>query len=751
MKHTGFQKLFFSRTRRSTFIQYFLSYFVLFSVLLLGFYFILRNQVSEFYFEKLENEASAGLEQVAEVLNDDLASINHIQNAIGSNVELILFHHDNTPWNQYLAFQELDKYALGNRFIDSVVYLDKFQQTVLSTRRQVEYRDGIFYIYDEEDSVAFHMEEESQDAPYQLVYVSNGASDYLIYYPGGDTNSNYSVFFIINEQELAQIMKNALSEEIFSMVLLAPPDNRVVTGANLSALEPYFAVSTDETEDSHGNSIDLDKTEEAKTSLKISLHVQSGLFGDFSMAALISNEVLLTQMNTAFRNTYLALLLLGIIGMCVVVLGMRYTFLPLHKLTKAIVKSPNFRQGYVDQLNQAFSDTMTENQSLRAKTNKYRLAMQKSILSSIVSGSQFDTGDDLHSIDRFFDMEPDNHIVALQMKSMKTALPSGEIVRFFNESLPGTDSCIILEAQGNTAVFLLNYTGTEEHKDEALHVLMDDLFAQNGYYSAVSNGSASPLDIPFLYENALLASNYWEQAPVVSYNEISPETDVQSTHSYPYEKLEKLASLLKNQDFKAADLQLQELFHLVDSASSRGSSLPDFFVRCVLIDVLTTIVNSMNQMNIKFKVYRDLYFETLYLCRSCPYHEAEQQIKANAEKFLDVFENELANKSITSSQIRQMIEEQYTSPDFSISNIADSFDVSVAYVSYLFKNETGENVSDYVWNLRLEKAKDLLLTTDMSVDNISVSVGYVSTSSFRRKFKQDTGLTPSQFRTKAAS
>ena len=48
-------------------------------------------------------------------------------------------------------------------------------------------------------------------------------------------------------------------------------------------------------------------------------------------------------------------------------------------------------------------------------------------------------------------------------------------------------------------------------------------------------------------------------------------------------------------------------------------------------------------------------------------------------------------------------------------------------------------------------SKDLLLTTDMSVDNISVSVGYVSTSSFRRKFKQDTGLTPSQFRTKAAS
>lgn len=750
MKHTGLQKLFLYRTRRNTFIQYFLSYFILFSVLLLGFYFILRNQVSEFYFEKLENEASAELENVAEELDNDLASINHIQNAISSNVELILFHHDNTPWNQYLAFQELEKYALGNRFIDSIVYLDKLQQTVLSTRRYVEYREDIFYIYDEEDSIAFQMADEPLDAPYQLVYISNGTSDYLIYYPGTETGSNYSVFFIINQQELAQMMKSALSEEIVSIVLLAPPDNQIVTGANLAALEPYFVRQEDDSTDHPPGRIDIGHAAQDRTSLKISLHLQSGLYGDFSMAALVSNEVLLTQMNTAFRNTYFALLLLGIIGMCVVILGMRYTFLPLHKLTKTIVKSPNSRQGYVDQLNQAFSDTITENQSLRTKTNKYRLAMQKSILSSIVSDNQFEKPEDFHSIDRFFDMEPDNHIVALQVKSQKAALPSGEIMRFFNESLPGNDSCILLEDEGNTAVFLLNYTGTEEHKDEALHVLMDDLFAQNGYFSAASNGSSSPLDIPFLYENAILASNYWEQTPVVSYNEISSEAEIPGANSYPYDKLEKLASLLKNQDLQRAGLQLQELFHLVDSASSKGSSLPDFFVRCVLIDVLTTIVHSMNQMNIKFKVYRDLYFETLYFCRSCPYQEAAPQIKTNAEKFLQLFESELANKSITSSRIRQMIEEQYTSPDFSISNIADSFDVSVAYVSYLFKNETGENVSDYVWNLRLEKAKDLLLTTDMSVDNISISVGYVSTSSFRRKFKQDTGLTPSQFRTKSA-
>lgn len=620
MKHISFQKLFSHHARRNTFIQYFLSYFILFSVLLLGFYFILRNQVSDFYFEKLENQASSGLNKVSEELENDLASINHIQNAINSNVELILFHHDNTPWNQYRAFQELEKYALGNRFIDSIVYLDKQQHTVLSTRRYVEYHDGTFYIFDEAVSVPFLIEE-TDDSPYRLSYVSNGTSSYLIYYPGTGSSGNYSVLFIINMQELQQLMKNALSEEIVSMTLLAPPDNEIVTGANIAALEPFLSVNgTLNTETGANISRNPDK-DTAKTigiTTKISLYIQSGLYGGFSMAALISNQTFLAQMNTAFRNTYLALLLLSIIGMGAVVLGMRFTFLPLHKLTKSIVKSPDFHQGYVNQLNQAFSDTLTENKSLRAKISQYRLAMQKSILSSIVKERKLD----------------------------------------------GPDAC--------------------------------------------------------------------------------------ASHAYPYDKLESLASLLKNQDFRTAHAQLQELFRLVDSASAKGNSLPDFFVRCVLIDVLTTIVNSMNQMNIKFKVYRELYFETLYLCRGCPYQEAEKQIKNNTEKFLDLFEHELANKSLTSAQIRQMIRVQYTSPDFSISSIADSFDVSVAYVSYLFKSETGENVSDYVWNLRLEKAKELLLTTDMSVDNISVSVGYVSTSSFRRKFKQDTGVTPSQFRTKTA-
>ena len=67
-------------------------------------------------------------------------------------------------------------------------------------------------------------------------------------------------------------------------------------------------------------------------------------------------------------------------------------------------------------------------------------------------------------------------------------------------------------------------------------------------------------------------------------------------------------------------------------------------------------------------------------------------------------------------------------------------------MSYLFKKGFDVNFSEYLWNIRMEKAKELLSQTDMNIDQISVQVGYLNTSSFRRKFKQETGFTPSQYR-----
>ena len=122
------------------------------------------------------------------------------------------------------------------------------------------------------------------------------------------------------------------------------------------------------------------------------------------------------------------------------------------------------------------------------------------------------------------------------------------------------------------------------------------------------------------------------------------------------------------------------------------------------------------------------------------------EIEDNIRKLLDIYEQSLAEREEKSAPYRQVIEECYCDPNFSITVLAERFEVSVSHMSNLFKKETNMNFSDYLWMQRLNKAKELLCTTEMSVDEISVAVGYNSASGFRRKFRQETGLSPSQFR-----
>jgi len=63
-----------------------------------------------------------------------------------------------------------------------------------------------------------------------------------------------------------------------------------------------------------------------------------------------------------------------------------------------------------------------------------------------------------------------------------------------------------------------------------------------------------------------------------------------------------------------------------------------------------------------------------------------------------------------------------------------------------FKAATGSSLIEYLQNLRVEEAKQLLESTDLPMEDISEQTGYSDTSFFRRLFKRLTGLTPSKYR-----
>ncbi|AZN39290.1 helix-turn-helix domain-containing protein [Paenibacillus albus] len=103
------------------------------------------------------------------------------------------------------------------------------------------------------------------------------------------------------------------------------------------------------------------------------------------------------------------------------------------------------------------------------------------------------------------------------------------------------------------------------------------------------------------------------------------------------------------------------------------------------------------------------------------------------------------------SDIRTFIEENYHNPELSLDYLSDQFMIHAKNISKLFKEAYGYNFVDFLIGLRMDKAKQLLLTTERSLQEISTEVGYFNYNSFNRAFKNVAGVSPSDYRKQQTS
>lgn len=84
--------------------------------------------------------------------------------------------------------------------------------------------------------------------------------------------------------------------------------------------------------------------------------------------------------------------------------------------------------------------------------------------------------------------------------------------------------------------------------------------------------------------------------------------------------------------------------------------------------------------------------------------------------------------------------------EITMEQVANHVSVSSYYFSKIFKEILGENYIDYVTNIRMNKAKEILLKTDISIKEICFQVGYNDPNYFSRAFKKSVGVSPSEFK-----
>lgn len=125
--------------------------------------------------------------------------------------------------------------------------------------------------------------------------------------------------------------------------------------------------------------------------------------------------------------------------------------------------------------------------------------------------------------------------------------------------------------------------------------------------------------------------------------------------------------------------------------------------------------------------YSDRYYHRQFITRK----KANHQILDRLEKLLaEYFNNEdLTDKGLPTVQY-----------------IADSLNVSPNYLSGLLKVLTGQSTQQHIHDMLIEKAKEKLSTTDLSVSEIAYELGFEHPQSFSKLFKSKTNFSPLEFR-----
>ncbi|MBC7958261.1 MAG: helix-turn-helix transcriptional regulator, partial [Vallitaleaceae bacterium] len=123
-----------------------------------------------------------------------------------------------------------------------------------------------------------------------------------------------------------------------------------------------------------------------------------------------------------------------------------------------------------------------------------------------------------------------------------------------------------------------------------------------------------------------------------------------------------------------------------------------------------------------------------------------------AKWFLEVFEKILKLISPTPKYSRkvqdalQFIRENYGDSQLCLTQIAQVCGTNKVYLSRIFKGETGENLTDYIQNYRIEKAKKLIDGTNYKLYQVAEQVGLQNASQFSVIFKKITGISPLQYK-----
>lgn len=269
-------------------------------------------------------------------------------------------------------------------------------------------------------------------------------------------------------------------------------------------------------------------------------------------------------------------------------------------------------------------------------------------------------------------------------------------------------------------------------------------FTGTNIFIGIGSAAASISGIARSFEQARDALNYKiinEKNTLFLFDKLKNLTD--NTFSISKEILGELEKSIYSSDLPGSKIAVEKYFNVL--LAEKKLRTRDIQLQCLF--VIIAIASKMR--SIQFDLNEFVGRDILSLNRISRFKTAEEIKNWLINVISIIIEMGKIPKSVqkdTFDEIKEYIQTHYFE-GLSLNTIAEHFYFNPYYLSQLFKKKTGESYLTYVTKIRMKKAKELLMTTDLKIYEICNQIGYESTRYFNKTFEKLVGCRPTEYRT----
>lgn len=275
--------------------------------------------------------------------------------------------------------------------------------------------------------------------------------------------------------------------------------------------------------------------------------------------------------------------------------------------------------------------------------------------------------------------------------------------------------------------------------------IINELKLEN--YVAIGSIVDSPIDISrsAIDARSMLSYKYqYEDSGIVDFNSMDIyETNVETRFDI---EIERIIGCFYDGNLEKMEDRLYQLVEAV----RKTKNYSDKHLKLVLAELIFRILNtaSLSHVNVEDVIDdRDIYKWILSQKELSIVIEWVLEVSSKLLLLIKDNKKNISNddfKEIVTSFIRSNIRDI----NLSLDKIADKFNLSSSYLSYLFKKELGIGINEFINRERVSLSKKLLINTDFNCKEIASQIGYANNNYFIRVFSKYEGETPSNYRKK---